>query len=293
MKPERELHLRGTFAFGTNEIERGQALLDVLCRVIRAMRLRVSLVKVVEEPGRRGQSQLLPWQFEALAGESHPHIIAPMSIGYVRALRILHRAFRHYPPSERLHILIRFLTCPFTRTVDDVPRGARVLDIGSGHALYGVLLVDARAAEVVAVDPDVRKSLLPAPAPRIRKVAGYDDCVAGTFDAIVVYDATYRMSLDVRRELFERVLKRLKPGGVFLWKDMDPAHPLKMKWARFQEWLSDRLLGISLGEGFLHQTREEVAAMLTEIGFVDLEARAIDRGYVHPHMLYTAKRPVS
>jgi cyclopropane fatty-acyl-phospholipid synthase-like methyltransferase len=214
-----------------------------------------------------------------------------MSIGYVRALRILHRAFGHYPAAHRLHILIRFLTCPFPRTIDDVPAGSRVLEIGSGHGLYAVLIAEERAREVVAVDPDVKKSLLPTPSPKIRKVAGYDDCVTGSFDAIVIYDATYRMPISVRRELFARVLQRLKPGGVLLWKDMDPGHPLKMKWARFQEWLSDHVLHISFGEGFLHQSREEVAAMLTEIGFTNLQARAIDRGYVHPHLLYTAKRP--
>jgi cyclopropane fatty-acyl-phospholipid synthase-like methyltransferase len=137
----------------------------------------------------------------------------------------------------------------------------------------------------------VRKSVLPSPSPKIKKVAGYDDCVTGTFDAAVIFDATYRMSLEVRRELFARVLERLKPGGVFLLKDMDRGHPWKFQWARFQEWLSDTLLHVSLGEGFVHQTREEVEAMLREIGFTGFTARAIDRGYPHPHILYTATRP--
>jgi cyclopropane fatty-acyl-phospholipid synthase-like methyltransferase len=214
-----------------------------------------------------------------------------MSIGYVRALRVLHRAFGHYPAGQRLHILIRFLTCPFLRTVDDIPAGARVLEIGSGHGLFGVLITQERASEVIAVDPDLKKSVLPTPSSKIRKIAGYDDCIDGTFDAIVIYDATYRMPVDVRRELFVRVLHRLEPGGLFLWKDMDPGS-LKIKWARFQEWLSDTVLGISIGEGFIHQTREESAAMLREIGFTDLETRAIDRGYLHPHLLYTARRPL-
>lgn len=215
-----------------------------------------------------------------------------MSIGYVRALRVLHRAFGHYPASHRAHILIRFLTCPFLRTVDDVPAGARVLEIGSGHGLYGVLITQERAREVIAVDPDLKKSILPTPSPKIRKVAGYDDCIDGTFDAIVIYDATYRMSLDVRRELFARVLDRLRPGGIFLWKDMDPGS-FKIKWAQFQEWLSDTILGISIGEGFIHQSREESAAMLRELGFAEVETRAIDSGYLHPHLLYTARRPAT
>lgn len=216
-----------------------------------------------------------------------------MSIGYVRALRILHRAFRSYPPGHRLHILIRFLTCPFLRTLDAIPQGARLLDIGSGHALYGVLAAEERAQVVIAVDPDIRKSLLPSPSPKIRKIAGYDDCLRGTFEAVAIFDVAYRMGPAERQVLFERVFALLQPGGVFLFKDMDPRHRLKMKWARFQERLSDSLLGITLGEGFVEQTREDVLAMLAGIGFTDRQVRAIDRGYLHPHLLYTAKRPLN
>lgn len=214
-------------------------------------------------------------------------------MGTVRALRVLHRAFSRYAPSQRIHILIRFLTCPFLRTIDDVPAGARVLDVGSGHALYGVLLLDGRASEVVAVDPDLRKSLLPSPSPKIRKIAGYDEAVRGTFGAAVIFDVAYRMPPDERRALFTRILARLEPGGTFLFKDMDPRHRLKMKWARFQERISDRLWQLTIGAGFVEQSREEVMAMLEEIGFRDVHARAIDRGYLHPHLLYTAKRPLA
>jgi 2-polyprenyl-6-hydroxyphenyl methylase/3-demethylubiquinone-9 3-methyltransferase len=214
-----------------------------------------------------------------------------MSIGTVRALRILHRAFGRYPLRHRLHILIRFFSCPFLRTIDDIPRDARVLEIGSGHGLYARLITEERAREVIAVDPDLRKSLLRSPSPRIRKVAAYDEAVRGEFDAVVIYDATYRMPLDVRRALFARVFDRLLPGGTFVFKDMDGGHRWKMKWARFQEWLSDTFLHISIGEGFIYQSRDEVAAMLGELGFADFRARPIDRGYPHPHIIYTARKP--
>jgi len=216
-----------------------------------------------------------------------------MSIGFVRALRVLHRAFGHYPPAHRIHILIRFFTCPFLRTVDDVPIGTRVLEIGSGHGLFGVLITEERAREVIAVEPDLAKSVLPSPSAKIRKVAGYDESVRGTFDVVVVYDVTYRMPAEERREFFRRAFDRVAPGGLLLWKDMDPAKRLKMRWARFQEILSDRFLGISLGEGFVHQSREESMAMLRGLGFTDLQARAVDFGYVHPHLLYTARRPAN
>lgn len=214
-----------------------------------------------------------------------------MSPGSLKSLQIINKSFRRYPAKHRLHLLIRFLTCPFPRTLDDVPEGARVLEIGAGHGLYARLLVEHRAREVVAVDPDLRKSLLPSPSPKIRKVAGYDDCVRGSFDAAVLYDVAYLMPLDVRRGVFERLFARLKPGGVLVFKDLDKSHRWKMKWAQWQEWLNHRFLHVTLGEGFVYQTREEVEAMLRAIGFVDFRARPVDRGYPHPHIVYTAVKP--
>lgn len=212
-------------------------------------------------------------------------------MGYVRALRVLHRAYSRYPFGHRLHILIRFLTCPFQRTIDDVPAGARVLEIGSGHALYARLLAEERAREVVAVDPDLRKSFLPSPSPRVKKVAGYDDCIRGAFDAIVMQDVAYRIAVPEQRALFARIFARLAPGGVLVLKELDPARRWKMRWARAQEWLSDTFLGITEGEGFVYQSREEVEAMLRSLGFVSFQARRVDRGYPHAHIVYTALKP--
>lgn len=206
-------------------------------------------------------------------------------------MRILHRAFGGYPAGHRLHILIRFLTCPFTRTLEDVPAGARVLEIGSGHGVYARLIAEERAREVIAVDPDERKSLLPSPLARIRKIAGYDECVRGTFDVVVLYDVTYRMPSAVRRGVFERAFQRLRPGGTFVLKTLDGSRRLKMLWARLQEWLNDSLLHLTAGSGFVRETPELVERELREIGFTDFRARAIDRGYLHPHMILTAKRP--
>ena len=74
---------------------------------------------------------------------------------FIRALIVLHREYRNFPWRSRIHILIRFLTCPFLRVVKHVPRGT-LLDIGGGHGLFAVLARERRAS-VTTVDPDVRK----------------------------------------------------------------------------------------------------------------------------------------
>jgi SAM-dependent methyltransferase len=215
----------------------------------------------------------------------------PMSIGHLRALRVLHRTFRHYSPSARLHILIRYFTAPFLRTLDLVPRGARMLDIGAGHGTFARLAIENGAREVIAVEPDLRKSMLPLRDPRIRVVAAFDDAIRGEFDVVSIYDATYRIPLPEREKLYAHVRELLRPGGLFILKDMDPRHRWKMKWARLQERISDRFLRISLGEGFIYEDRRQIEDRLRRLGFVDFTERKIDFGYPHSHVVYTARRP--
>ena len=215
-----------------------------------------------------------------------------MAMSYLSAARFLRRVYRDYPLSHRLHVLVRYVTCPFVRTLDEPPTGGKMLEIGAGHGIYSYLSAHDSARRVYAVEPDLRKAVHPEHASGVQWIAAFDEAVRGTFDTIVIYDATYRMSIDYRTALYGRVFSRLRPGGTFILKDMDPGHRWKMKWARFQEWLSDTFLKVSIGEGFNYQTRAEVEETLRAIGFEAFSARAIDRGYPHPHIIYTAKKPV-
>src|SRR5205823_1617708 len=85
----------------------------------------------------------------------HSSLITRMS--FIRALIVLHGAYRLRAPRVRLHVLIRFLTCPFLRVLAAVPAGGRVLDLGAGHGLFARLVAARGAGWVVAVEPDLRK----------------------------------------------------------------------------------------------------------------------------------------
>lgn len=191
----------------------------------------------------------------------------------------------------RLHVLIRFLTCPFLRFIHLVPKGTSLLDIGAGHSLFPRLALEVGAAKVFSVEPDLRKTLLPLRQPRIKPIAAFDDAVKGTFETISIIDATYRIPLEIRDQMYRRVFDRLAPGGVFILKDMDADNRLKMRWARFQELVSDRLLRVSLGEGFIYEGKNELRQRLESIGFVDFQAHLIGFGYPHPHAVFTARKP--
>jgi len=184
----------------------------------------------------------------------------------------------------RGHVLIRFLTCPFLRVVKHVPPGARVLDLGAGHGIFSILARD-RGAWPVAVDPDARKV---RKLEGIESAIGYDDCIRGTFDAIVIVDVLYKMPIAEWDALLERLRHRLKPGGVLIVKEHDPTARIKHFWNRMQERLASAM-HLTLGESFSYETPAEFTARLRRHRFEPAISERIDTGHLHPHMLYVAR----
>jgi SAM-dependent methyltransferase len=202
-------------------------------------------------------------------------------VGFIRALIVLHRVFRKRAPRDRIHILLRFLTSPMLRVLREVPRHASLLDIGAGHGLFAVL---ARGRRIVAVEPDARKVRR---IDDIEFVIGFDDAIAGSFDAISIIDVLYKIPLDEWDALLLRCRARLANGGVLIIKEQDPSARFKNAWNAFQERAASAL-GLTLGESFTYEAPAEFIARLQRLGFEDVRWKRIDFGYPHPHVLYTA-----
>ena len=119
----------------------------------------------------------------------------------MKTLLLLHRTYRTRPPGTRLHIFIRYLTCPFLRLLRAVPKDARsMLEIGAGHGLFS-RLVASRGVRAVAVEPDVRKI---GNVEGVRYVAAFDQAVRGRFDVVAIVDVLYAIPLAAWDEILTR-----------------------------------------------------------------------------------------
>jgi 2-polyprenyl-3-methyl-5-hydroxy-6-metoxy-1,4-benzoquinol methylase len=206
---------------------------------------------------------------------------------WLRNTIVTYSAYRRRPPATRLHTLIRYLTCPFTRVLRAIPRGTNsLLEIGGGHGVFSRLAAARGVRRVVSIEPDLRKM---GRVDGVTSVAGYDEAIRGTFDVVAMMDVLYAIPIASWDALLTRIHERLAPGGTLLIKEQDPSS-IKNKWNRAQEWLSMKLLRITLANAFDYESRDAFTARLTRLGFRDVTSKRVDFGYPHPHVLYVARK---
>jgi 2-polyprenyl-3-methyl-5-hydroxy-6-metoxy-1,4-benzoquinol methylase len=213
------------------------------------------------------------------------------------AARAALRAYRAAPLGDRLHVLVRWLTCPFPPVVDVLPSQGRVLEVGCGHGLFsGYLARRSPGLQVHGVDIDAEKIAVaaasePLDGGRLDFAVGSSGSVPdGPWDAVVLVDVLYLLDEAGQRALLESCAAALAAGGVLVVKDMATTPRWKARWNAAQESLSVRVLGITAGSRtFSFVAPEERARWLVAAGLRDVRAHRLDRRRMHPHHLLVAR----
>lgn len=209
------------------------------------------------------------------------------------------RAYRGAQPGDRLHVLVRWFSCPFPPIVEVLPSDGRVLEVGCGHGLFSSYLARRSARlHVLGVDIDTDKIAVataaePVDGGRLRFAVGDSGTVPeGLWDAVVLVDVLYLLDAAGQRKLLESCAAALAPGGLLVVKDMDTRPRWKARWNAAQEALAVRVLGITAGSSeFSFVDPDERARWLVEAGLRDVRARRLDRGRIHPHHLLVGQAP--
>jgi 2-polyprenyl-3-methyl-5-hydroxy-6-metoxy-1,4-benzoquinol methylase len=201
------------------------------------------------------------------------------------------------PLGDRLHVRVRWRSCPFPVIESATPRTGRVLDLGCGHGLLAIhLALTSPDRRVSGVDLDVDKIAVARQA-----AAGLATEVdftigtalevpAGPWDAIVVVDVLYLLDADAQHRLVAAAAGQLAPGGTLVIKEMSRKPAWKFAWNRAQEQLAVRVLRITEGHDIQFLPDDALPSQLRALGLDVVEDRPVDRGYLHPHRLVVARR---
>lgn len=210
-------------------------------------------------------------------------------------------AYRDAPRGDRFHVKVRWLTCPIAAIEKDVPRAGRILDVGCGHGLVSLYLaVCSEHRQVVGVDIDEHKiELARQAATHIGDGVGpvefhvldpSGSLPAGPFDVVTINDVLYLLGPELRRSVVDACIDRLTPGGTILIKETDTVPRWKALVAETQEWVSTRVTRITEGEQLDYASSGDFVAQL-EQGGLTARSQRLDKGYVHPHVLVTGRKP--
>ncbi len=216
-----------------------------------------------------------------------------------RAARETLALYHGLGPGSRLHVRVRWASCPFPAVAEAVPASGRVLEVGCGHGLFSAYLaMSSRARDVHGVDLDVdkiRDAGLAAAAARAEgarltfAVAASGEVPDGPWAAVVIVDVLYLLDRDAQLDLVARCADQLAPGGVLVLKEMSDRPPWKARWNRLQETVSVRVLHLTEGRDLTFLPPSDLAVAMERAGLA-VAATRVDRGRPHPHLLLVGRR---
>jgi 2-polyprenyl-3-methyl-5-hydroxy-6-metoxy-1,4-benzoquinol methylase len=210
------------------------------------------------------------------------------------------RWYRDADMGTRLHVAIRWATCPFDVVEPLLAREGRIADWGCGHGALSLHLAQrspGRSVDGFDIDAAklARARAAAAASPMVDRLSfeevAHDAVLDSTYDGIVISDVLYLLAPDHQRDVVEAAAAALAPGGAIVIKDMAPTPRWKALASRAQEQVSVRLARITASGSGIHPGPgpQELAGWLTTAGLAT-EVRRADRGYHSPHVVVVGRR---
>lgn len=214
----------------------------------------------------------------------------------LRGSRSIVRQFEDPSRSLKAYLYARWLVCPFDRVLPLVPERGRLLDVGCGSGLWlTYLALERPGLQLEGVDPDPSKLALAATSKAGQLTlheGSADELPEGTYDCITILDVLYLMSDADKSAVLAGCFRTLKPGGTLVVKELDTKPRWKFAPSALEEFVAVRVVGMTHGERLHFQSVEELTRTVTQVGFRDAEMLRIDRGYIHPHVVVRAHKPI-
>ena len=207
--------------------------------------------------------------------------------------------YRNQPLGARVHTRLRAWSAPLDAVVSALPREGSLLDIGCGHGLISnEVALRHPDASVLGIDlsevkiASARRSVGARTNVEFR-LAPLEGLAESGFDAVSLVDVLYLVPQASWSSFLRICLEKLRPGGIFVLKEIGTEPWWKFERLKLQEFMSTRVLRITRGDTMHFESGEQLRLRLASLGFEDVTLQPLDSGYASPHLLLTARRPLA
>lgn len=278
----------------------------------KALKQEAYQFTIIALVGLIGENLIFAFLFKAASIQFNSSKIIAMGIMFITNFYLKQRLFTHQehrdkvlrlrkifvglPLHSKLHLLIRWLTCPIPAITAQLPASGKALEIGCGRGLvtFWSALTHPNL-KITGIDIDKRKlrdaNFVAREWPNKQQVLSF--CLAspnqgvkpGPWQAIILADVLYLMCKEDQLKILADCAKNLSSDGVLILKIMDTKPWWKFLWSRTQELISVKMLRITQGEKKLTFLEPEVIeSRLQKLGLTT-EIIKIDKWYPYPHLL--------
>lgn len=199
-----------------------------------------------------------------------------------------------YPEFKRFYSIKKRIF-PIASCVAQFPDQGTLVDLGCGNGLFAGLLAKSRPGlSILGIDDDDKKIQL------ANQVFGSFQNISFRKGNIVeidyprgdhysLIDVLYLIPYPLQEAIIDKISNLIPVHGELIIKEMDKKPRIKYLFNMFQETLSVKILNITLGSKFYFRDTPHMIDLLEKRGFM-VETVRMDRGYMHPHVLYKAKK---
>ena len=209
--------------------------------------------------------------------------LSRMAAGIYPEGPVLFRALQKYRP----------YICPFEALIEEVPEGASVLDIGCGGGLF-LGLVDAAGLRPEgtgfdvsrpAIDLAQRMAAARSSGARLdfRRLDADAPWPDGDFDVVAMIDVIHHVPPSEQQAVIRRACGKVRPGGLFLYKDM-----VERPWWRAA---ANRLHDLVLARQWIHYVPVRDVERWAEDEGLALERSELINRWWYGHELRVFRRP--
>ncbi len=203
--------------------------------------------------------------------------------------------YRHNTLLTRLHVWIRFKSCPFLTIERIIPKAGMIIDYGCGHGIFSHILSRMSADRMVyGIDASIskieeaKKTLTQEKNLKFLNDTDIDSLIK-VADCIALLDVICYFSKKEQEHILRKFYQHLKQGAILIIKDINKEFSLKFIWLYLQEIIADKILKITQGSYLNFLNADYLSNLLRDIG-LEVNMVKLDKNYLYPHIAFICKK---